>query len=72
MREETKNAFVKEVERVGQDSVYWVRREASFALGALAKIVPEEVVICSLVCNSVYDVFVSAYLKSSLSLAAYL
>ncbi|KII88649.1 hypothetical protein PLICRDRAFT_41852 [Plicaturopsis crispa FD-325 SS-3] len=46
--EETKNAFVKEVERVGRDQIYWVRREASFALGALAKVVPEEVVICSL------------------------
>ncbi|KAG6878686.1 hypothetical protein C0993_011501 [Termitomyces sp. T159_Od127] len=46
--EETKEAFVQEVVRVGQDSVYWVRREASFALGALAKVVPEEVVICSL------------------------
>ncbi|TFK42686.1 armadillo-type protein [Crucibulum laeve] len=46
--EETKHAFVKEVERVGRDPVYWVRREASFALGALAKVVPEEVVICSL------------------------
>lgn len=45
----TKRAFVKEVERVGRDPVYWVRREASFALGALAKVVPKEVVICSLV-----------------------
>ena len=42
-------AFVKEVERVGRDTVYWVRREASFALGALAKVVPEEVVLSSLV-----------------------
>jgi len=47
--EETKHAFVKEVERVGRDPVYWVRREASFVLGALAKVVPEEVVLCSLV-----------------------
>ncbi|KAG6896349.1 hypothetical protein C0992_008845 [Termitomyces sp. T32_za158] len=46
--EETQEAFVKEVVRVGQDFVYWVRREASFALGALAKVVPEEIVICSL------------------------
>ncbi|KAG6903194.1 hypothetical protein C0995_002737 [Termitomyces sp. Mi166 len=46
--EDSKDAFVKEVVRVGQDSVYWVRREASFALGALAKVVPEEVVISSL------------------------
>lgn len=41
---------MKEVERVGRDPVYWVRREASFALGALAKVVPPEVVLCSLVC----------------------
>ena len=40
---------MKEVERVGKDSVYWVRREASFALGALAKAVPVEVVEVSLV-----------------------
>ncbi|KAF8894561.1 armadillo-type protein [Infundibulicybe gibba] len=46
--EETKYAFVKEVERVGRDPVYWVRQEASFALGALAKVVPEELVISSL------------------------
>ena len=49
--EETKRAFVTEVERVGRDPVYWVRREASFAVGALAKVVPEEVVISSLVCR---------------------
>lgn len=47
---ETQRAFVREVERVGHDPVYWVRREASFALGALAKVVPEEIVINSLVC----------------------
>ena len=47
--DETKNAFVAEVERVGRDPVYWVRKEASFAVGALAKVVPEEVVIASLV-----------------------
>ncbi|KAJ6630685.1 armadillo-type protein [Mycena sp. CBHHK59/15] len=46
--EGTQHAFVKEVERVGRDPVYWVRREASYALGALAKVVPDEVVICSL------------------------
>ncbi|KAF5391394.1 hypothetical protein D9757_001993 [Collybiopsis confluens] len=38
------NAFVTEVERVSHDSLYWVRREACFALGALAKAVPAEVV----------------------------
>lgn len=41
--------FVKEVERAGHDRIYWVRREATFALGALAKIVPEEIVFSSLV-----------------------
>ncbi|KAF8636603.1 hypothetical protein AX17_003413 [Amanita inopinata Kibby_2008] len=46
--DETKEAFVKEVERVGRDPVPWVRTEASFALGALAKVVPEELVQCSL------------------------
>jgi serine/threonine-protein phosphatase 4 regulatory subunit 1 len=46
---ETKQAFVKEVERVAGDPVSWVRTEASFALGALAKVVPVEVVHCSLV-----------------------
>lgn len=46
--EETKAAFVAEVERVGRDPIYWVRREASFAVGALAKVVPHEVVLISL------------------------
>ncbi|KAG6818201.1 hypothetical protein H0H87_000106 [Tephrocybe sp. NHM501043] len=46
--EDTKEAFVKEVVRVSQDSIYWVRREASFALGALAKVVSEEIVVSSL------------------------
>ncbi|KAI0093538.1 armadillo-type protein [Irpex rosettiformis] len=46
--DETKNAFVAEIERVGRDPVYWVRREASFAVGALAKVVPQEVVLVSL------------------------
>ncbi|KAH9484240.1 Serine/threonine-protein phosphatase 4 regulatory subunit 1 [Psilocybe cubensis] len=48
LSKETQLAFVEEVGRVGRDNVYWVRREASFALGALAKVVPEEVVINSL------------------------
>lgn len=47
--EDTKKAFVAEVERVGRDAVFWVRREASFAVGALAKVVPVEVVTSSLV-----------------------
>ncbi|THU86431.1 ARM repeat-containing protein [Dendrothele bispora CBS 962.96] len=48
LNESTKEAFVKEVERVARDPIYWVRREACFALGALAKVVPEEVVQLSL------------------------
>ncbi|EIN07478.1 ARM repeat-containing protein [Punctularia strigosozonata HHB-11173 SS5] len=40
--------FVGEVTRAGRDPVYWVRREASFALGALAKVVPFEIVTGSL------------------------
>jgi serine/threonine-protein phosphatase 4 regulatory subunit 1 len=49
---------VAEVERVGRDPVYWVRREASFALGALAKVVPQEIVIGSLVSLSYYPLCV--------------
>lgn len=51
--EETKQAFVGEVERVAGDPVSWVRTEASFALGALAKVVPVEVIHCSLVSRAV-------------------
>jgi len=43
------DVFVREVWRVGFDSVYWVRREASFAIGALAKVVPLEMVTAYLV-----------------------
>lgn len=45
---DTQHAFVREVERVGRDPIHWVRREASFALGALAKVVPDELIIDSL------------------------
>lgn len=48
LRAETQRAFVREVERVGRDPVHWVRREASFALGALAKVVPDELILGSL------------------------
>ncbi|KAG6335396.1 hypothetical protein ID866_3691 [Astraeus odoratus] len=48
LRSDTQRAFAKEVERAGKDPVYWVRREASFALGALAKVVPEELITSSL------------------------
>ena len=34
---------------MGHDPIYWVRREASFAVGALAKVVPLELVLSSLV-----------------------
>ncbi|KAF9264782.1 ARM repeat-containing protein [Marasmius fiardii PR-910] len=44
----TQRAFVNEVERVSHDAIYWVRREACLALGALAKVVPEELVILTL------------------------
>jgi len=49
--------FVSEVNRVGHDSVYWVRREASFAVGALAKVVPLELVLSSLVDRQVLLTF---------------
>ncbi|KAG8217817.1 armadillo-type protein [Butyriboletus roseoflavus] len=45
LRLDAKRAFVREVERTGKDPVHWVRREASFALGALAKVIPEELVV---------------------------
>ena len=64
--------FVSEVDRVGHDSVYWVRREASFAVGALAKVVPLELVLSSLVgkqntlCSHLIDAFHSyLYTKHS-------
>jgi serine/threonine-protein phosphatase 4 regulatory subunit 1 len=41
--------FVAELEHIGHDDIYWVRREASFALGALAKVVPEELITGHLV-----------------------
>ena len=49
LSEEMKLAFVKEVERVAKDPIYWVRREASYTLGALAKVIPIEIVVSSLV-----------------------
>ena len=49
LQDDIQRTFVKEVERVARDPVYWVRREASFAVGALAKVVPEEVINISLV-----------------------
>ncbi|KAG9318787.1 armadillo-type protein [Chiua virens] len=48
LRLDDQRAFVREVERAGKDSVHWVRREASFALGALAKIIPQELVVSAL------------------------
>jgi len=49
LSQEMKLAFVKEVERVAGDPIYWVRREASYTLGALAKVIPAEIVVSSLV-----------------------
>ena len=50
---ESQWAFVKEIERVGRDTAYfYVRREASLALGALAKVVADELVAYSLVRGS--------------------
>ncbi|KAG6814303.1 hypothetical protein H0H92_013428 [Tricholoma furcatifolium] len=48
LADDTKQAFVKEVVKISKDPVHWVRREASFALGALAKVVREETVHSSL------------------------
>jgi serine/threonine-protein phosphatase 4 regulatory subunit 1 len=44
-----KQQFVNEVERVGKDPLHWIRVEAAFAMGALAKVVPDEVVVATLV-----------------------
>lgn len=49
LRLDAQRAFVREVERAGRDPVHWVRREASFALGALVKVIPEELVVSALV-----------------------
>ncbi|KIY50963.1 ARM repeat-containing protein [Fistulina hepatica ATCC 64428] len=38
------NSFVEVVEIACSDPMYWVRREASFAIGALAKSVPERII----------------------------
>jgi serine/threonine-protein phosphatase 4 regulatory subunit 1 len=47
--EAIQQAFVDELDGISQDPVYWVRKEACFALGALAKVVPDEVIQISLV-----------------------
>jgi hypothetical protein len=54
LQDDILRTFVKEVERVACDPIYWVRREASFAVGALAKVVPEDVINISLVGFSNY------------------
>lgn len=43
--EYAKGMFVAEVARVGTDPIYWVRREAAYALGALAKVVDDEMLL---------------------------
>lgn len=47
--EDAKGMFVAEVARVGTDEIFWVRREAAYALGALAKVVDEEMLLDYLV-----------------------
>ena len=50
LEEDVQEAFVREVVRVGRDAEYfYVRREASLALGALAKVVSQELVDFSVV-----------------------
>lgn len=46
--EETIRAFAEEVVYIGKDALHLVRREAAFAVGALAKVVPAEVLQLSL------------------------
>jgi len=46
---ETEIYFIKDVYRSVQDPVFWVRREAAFAIGALARVVPEDFVCKDLV-----------------------
>ncbi|KAF8310171.1 hypothetical protein DL93DRAFT_1669604 [Clavulina sp. PMI_390] len=48
--EDAKAMFVAEVARVGSDPLFWVRREAAYALGALTKVVDEEMLLDYLVC----------------------
>lgn len=43
LTEEVQTCFVEEVARVKDDPEFWVRREATLALGALAKVVPLEI-----------------------------
>jgi len=42
--DDTLRSFLDEVERIVHDPYYKVRQAASFALGALAKEIPEELV----------------------------
>lgn len=42
---ETEVYFIKDVNRSVQDPVFWVRREAAFAVGALARVVPLDFVV---------------------------
>jgi len=60
LRIDAQRAFVREVERAGKDPVHWVRREASFALGALAKVIPEDLVMSSLVRVAFVPILVDA------------
>lgn len=46
---ETEIYFIEDVNHSVQDPVFWVRREAAFAIGALARVVPEDLVYKDLV-----------------------
>jgi serine/threonine-protein phosphatase 4 regulatory subunit 1 len=37
-------SFLDEVQRLAEDHTYWIRSEAALAMGALAKVIPEELV----------------------------
>ncbi|KAJ3500117.1 hypothetical protein NLJ89_g9932 [Agrocybe chaxingu] len=45
---ETLVSLISEVQRVVKDPVVWVRRECSFALGALAKVIPDDLITSTL------------------------
>ena len=71
--QDSQRAFVAEIERSRYDPVYWVRREATFALGALAKVVPEELVFLSLVRdNLALDIFADFFSRNESTDYSYL
>ncbi|KZV88319.1 ARM repeat-containing protein [Exidia glandulosa HHB12029] len=48
LADEIRTVFVEEVSQLRDDPEFWVRREATFALGALAKVVPVEILVAHL------------------------